>query len=80
MRNLKSAQVVNVGNLFNPEREGYLGLDLPLVQKKKQPQVYRKVKEASKRLRLVNVRGRIKLALSVMYFITLVYFLTLLLT
>ena len=80
MRNLKSAQVVNVGNLFNPEREGYLGLDLPLVHSKKQPQVYRKLKEASRRLRAVNVRGRIKLALSVMYFITLVYFLTLLLT
>ena len=80
MRNLKSAHVVNAGNLLKPELEGFLDSNLPSIHSHKRPQVYRKLKEALKKIKSDNIRGKLKLAFSVMYFIALIYFLTVLLT
>ena len=80
MRNLKSISIVSTGNLLKPELEGYQNTDFPTIHSEKKPQVFKRLKEISKRLKAVsNIKGRIKFALGVLYFTSLVYFLTILL-
>jgi hypothetical protein len=79
MRNLKSVHLVTTGDLLNPQLEGFLGSNRPLIQSGKCPRVYRKLNEALRKIKKTKVRGILKLALSALYFITLLYFLTLLL-
>jgi len=78
MRNSKPANIVDVGNLFGSMGDRYIVFELPIINAKKRSQVYRKFKDSSKRLKASSLIGRIKQALAILYFITLVYFLTLL--
>ena len=79
MKNLKSVHLVTAEDLLNPQLEGLLGANLPSIHSKKRIDVYRKIKETFGKLKEVEVKGKLKLALSVIYSMALVYFLTMLL-
>lgn len=79
MKNLKSVHLVTAEDLLNPQFEGLLGANLPSIHSKKRFHVYKKLKEVSGKLKKAKVRGKLKLALSVIYSLALVYFLTVLL-
>jgi len=79
MRNLKSVHLVTAEDLLKPQLEGFLGANLPSIHSTKRFQINRKLKETSEKVKKAKVRGMLKLALSAMYLVTLVYFLTVLL-
>ena len=80
MRILKSVHLVTAEDLINPQLEGFSGANLHSIRSKKRPHIYFELKEAIGKIRKVQLTGKLKLALSVMYLMTLVYFLTMLLS
>ena len=79
MKNLISVHLVTAEDFLKPQLEGFLDSNLPLIHSRKHLRVYRKHKEVSIKIKKANVRGMLKLALSVVYFMALVYFLTVIL-
>jgi hypothetical protein len=80
MKNLKSVHLVTAEDLLNPQLEGFLVAKLPSIHSKNRFHTYKKLKEESEKLNKAKVVGKLKLALSAMYLMTLVYFLTVLLS
>jgi hypothetical protein len=73
MKNLESVHLVTAEDLLNPQLEGFWGANIPSIHSKNRFHTYKKLKKA-------KVIGKLKLALSAMYLMTLVYFLTVLLS
>ena len=80
MRNLKSVHFATADNLLKPKLEGFPDSNIPSIHSAKRPHIYFELKEAFGKIRKVQITGKLKLTLSVMYFMTLVYFLTMLLS
>lgn len=79
MKNLESVHLVTAEDLLNPQLEGFWGANIPSIHSKKRPHIYKKFKEAVEKIKKARVNVKLKLALSVIYSMALVYFLTVLL-
>ena len=79
MRNLKSVHRVTTEDLLKSQLEGFLGANLSSIHSRKQFQIFSELKGISGKINKAKVRGMLKLSLSVIYSMALVYFLTILL-
>lgn len=79
MRNLKSVHLINAEELLKTQLEGFLRTNIPSINSTKRPRLYIKLKEASEKIKKTQIKGKLKLALSLIYSMALVYFLTILL-
>ena len=78
MRNIKSIHLVPAENLLKPKLKDFLGA--PSIHSTIRSRINFTLKEAFGKIRKAQVSGKLKLALSAIYLMALLYFLTILLS